>query len=952
MRSIFTSLVWRMAWRNLRSQPRQTWLTIMGGGIGAALITTAIIFFQSFDESGTKWMKKHYGPIDWELRPSQGKPYFSQDNEEAIRSGLSHYDLKLLPAVIFETDLTKVDSALEPVRTGLRYLAMGLDFSQASSFDSTNALWDIEMSKDQIIVSEAIATPLGLAVGDTVVIDDVRGEPQLFQVFKVVREDGLTGYRGLFAAEGTLLMRMDRAREMRGLLDDAATSILTGTGQVDETLAVHIPLSLPIYEVQEQKLTYQNQVQKMKLRHGLMFLICSVSAVIAGALLMIQILSMLAHSRRESLALLRALGFQIRQIRMIFLTETMLINLLSTGVGLALGLLLGYGVVSLYGWLNSDLAFAYSASTIPILPHITLGGMLLSGLLVLGLLTMVALLASYQLGRLQIVPALRGDNESAPSARLRRFQAGVRVVFLMIAIVVLGVHLIQFLSGQSVNMILGDTGRIPLQSLGVFALWFGASIAAMYLLVMGLPFMYRVIRPILLRLGIEEAAQMIAFRYPAGNYRRTFIVTLLFSSCFMILVFILIFTHHNVRLLAQKSYTILDYPAFVTYQDDKEKDKVLSLLEEDAFLAEKVLHAAVMEPYMISFASNEVFLEDGFNQMNLTVPSEAFQAGGAPKLSQRAPRFATDEEAWQAVLDNPNYVIMDHKYSYHPKDWPDNSGMHRELSRQVNIGDRLTLNVYEKPPKPNTPRFGQPAEVVDSVEIEVIGFAETKTGMEFYNVLFVHPEPYVQLKEHGYRWEYLLDKGYILLSLASADISELRKVEEAMSVKGIKGFSSPGISEASEDLNLVQMMWIFIGFMALSMNIGLAGLAILQYRAIQERARTLAMIRCIGLSNKIVRQMLLLEGTLIGWLGLLNGCLFGSIGGSMIVEMFVTTSNPTEITVFSKYPWEYVLPIIGAMLLIALLLNIAPSRTVLRLSPGMRFGRQINRYTKKQASNR
>lgn len=936
MRSMLPpSLVWRMAWRNLWTQPRQTLLTVLGGCIGAALIMAAVVFFQSFDESGNRWMKQHYGPIDWELKPPAGSPHFTQEEVQAIAERLKLSNVQLLPAAIFETSVSKVDGQLQPVQTGLRYLAMGVDFAQAAAFDPDHPLWELSLTADQVLLSEAIAESLGVVEGDTVAIPDKRGNSQLFQVKKIVKEDGITGYRGLFAAEGTMIMGINQARQLNAAPDGAFTSILAG--RKDQTLAkqsaVRFPTPLPLFEVHEQKLTDENQVNKMKQRHGAIFIICSITAILAGALLMMQILQMLAHSRKESLALLRALGFKNGQVRAIFFIETTLINLLSTGAGIVLGIPLGFGVIRLFEWFNQDLIYAYSAKSIPVTPYISLGGIVLAGAIVLGLLTVISLIACYRMGKMNIVLALRGDQDSEKTGNGERIRKGLRIVLTACAAIMVCIHFIQFFSGMSVEIITTDSGVVPLRSLSVLALWFGASVSMLYLVVQGLPYIQKGLKPLLSRIGIGEAAQILAFRYPAGNYRRTFIVTLLFSCCFMILVLILIVTQHNYREINQKSYSILGYPAYIKYYSEQEKQQILSVLKQDSELTEAAQNPPIMEPYMLGLEPNKLFLDS--QQLNLTVPSEAFLAHGPPKLSQRSPAFSSDEEAWAAVLINPQAVILDHKYSYEPDEWSPGYGMNTALSRKLNVGDRLTLNVYNKNPEPNTPDFGKPRKVVGTFDIDIIGFADTSTGMEFYNVMFVHPQIYDQLKEHGYRWEYLKELGYVLLSLPSYELSDLRKIEQRLAAQGIKGFYAPGISEAGEDMNMIQMLWIFIGFMTLvTLNIGLAGLAILQYRAVQERAKTMAMMRCIGLSIRLVRQMLLLEGTMISWLGLLNGCLFGSIGGYTIVSLAESTKAPTSPALPFDYPWEFILPIIGALMLIAFLLNLAPSRKMTRLSPG------------------
>ncbi|GIP31418.1 ABC transporter permease [Paenibacillus sp. J2TS4] len=927
MRSMLTpSLVWRMAWRYLWTQPRQTLLTVLGGCIGAALIMATVVFFQSFDESGNRWLKQHYGPIDWELKPPAGTQHFTQEEVQAIAERLQPYNVQLLPAVIFETSVSKVDGQLQPVQTGLRYLAIGVDFAQAAEFDPDHPLWELSLSADQVILSEAIAKPLGLVEGDTVAIPDKRGNSQLFQVKKIVKEKGMTGYRGLFAAEGTLIMGIRQARNLSATLDGAFTSILAGREDyaLAEQSAVRFPTPLPLFDLHEQKVADENQVNKMKQRHGAIFIICSITAILAGALLMIQILQMLVYSRKESIALLRALGFQNRQVRAIFFIETTLINLLSTGVGIVLGIPLGFGVIRLFEWFNQDLLYAYGANSIPIMPYVSFGGIALSCAAVLGLLTVISFVACYRMGKMNIVLALRGDQDPEKTGGGQWIRKGLRIVLTVCAAIMVCGHFIQFFSGKSLEIMITNTGFVPHRSLSVLALWFGASVSMLYLVVQGLPYIQKGLKPLLTRIGIGDAAQILAFRYPAGNYRRTFIVTLLFSCCFMVLVLILIVTQHNYRDISQKSYSILGYPAYIKYYSEQEKQQILAGLQQDPELAEAAQNPPVMEPYMLGFEPNDVFLD--LQQLNLTVPSEAFLAHGAPKLSQRSPAFASDEEAWAAVLSNPQAVILDHKYSYE---------MSTALSRELNVGDHLTLNVYNKPAEPNTPDFGKPRKVVDAIDIDIIGFADTSTGMEFYNVMFVHPQIYDQLKEHGYRWEYLKESGYVLLSLPSNDLRDLRKIEQRLAAQGIKGFYSPGISKAGEDMNMIQMLWIFIGFMTLvTLNIGLAGLAILQYRAVQERAKTLAMMRCIGLSIRLIRQMLLLEGTTISWLGLLNGCLFGSIGGYTIVRLAELTKPPTSPALSFDYPWEIILPIIGTLMLIAFLLNLAPSRKITRLSPG------------------
>ncbi|WP_068774361.1 hypothetical protein [Paenibacillus sp. FJAT-26967] len=139
-------------------------------------------------------------------------------------------------------------------------------------------------------------------------------------------------------------------------------------------------------------------------------------------------------------------------------------------------------------------------------------------------------------------------------------------------------------------------------------------------------------------------------------------------------------------------------------------------------------------------------------QFTLTVPKEAFAQGKEPELSQRSAEFATDEEAWAAVNIDPRYIILSKKFQFAPEEWPDNDQMMRTLKQKLSAGDKLTLNVFNKPAAPNTPGFGKDPELAGTADIEIAGFADTNTGMEFYNMMFVHPEIADKFRAEGFRW--------------------------------------------------------------------------------------------------------------------------------------------------------------------------------------------------------
>ncbi|GBF77713.1 ABC transporter permease [Paenibacillus sp. 598K] len=917
----------KLAWRNLISQGRQTLLAIVGSAIGAALIMASVVFFQSFDESGARYLDQHYGPIDWELRPPAGNDRFRADELPALQEHLAKTPLPHTAAIVLDRGLTLAmdeNSATD----SHRYTVIGLTFADTAALDPDNPLWQQPLAVDQLLLSDAAARSQGLAAGDIVALTDDAGKPHPFEVRAVVRETGITGYRIGAADDGTLVMTMEAARRLAGLAEGEFTSILVQDGREDAEIS-YFPIPSPLFSVTEHKLQDQRKVDTMKLQHGATFVLCSVTAVVAGSVLMLQLLLMLADSRKESTALLRALGYRRRRTQAVFAIEAVILQGCSLLTGLLVGLPLGYGVILLFQWLNRDLWSDYGSQVVTIAPHVTLSGILLALAFMLLLYAATTMIAAYRLGKLEIVPALRGDS-SRTEGRPSRLRAVLRVLATLIAAAILLLHLGMLAMSHGPAASAGQSGSAGPGSPAAFGSWLAASIASLYLLVQLLPLAQRLVRPLLRRLGVGEVAQLLAFRYPASQSRRTFAVMLLFSACFMLLTLIINVSHYYGRDMETNSYTLLGYPAYIGYHSTSELTEMQQLLQSKPEWQALAAEAAVLQPYMTQLDVEELFAET--EQINWVEVSDTLASSGRLRLTQRSPEYASDEEAWRAVSSDPSLVILDSSYSYGPEAWG-TGYKQRTLLRGAQLDDVLRLDVYAKPPAPGEPGFGDPTATVGSAEVRVIGFAETGHRLEVYNALFVHPQLYEAFVAQGYRWESTPEMGYLLLPLPSADRAALQEAQQQLTRMGVDGFYAPRLTEAGADIALVQTLWMFNSFMILTMGIGLAGLAIVQFRAAQERADVLAMLRCIGFRASVIRQLLLIEGTLIGWLGLLNGWLFGSVGGYMVYRFAESSKSPTRQPLSWSYPWEWIVPVLAGLLLLTMLLNLAPSRKIAAASP-------------------
>ena len=81
------------------------------------------------------------------------------------------------------------------------------------------------------------------------------------------------------------------------------------------------------------------------------FTIFGIFSILAGVLLIFLIFVMLAAERRSELGVARAIGVQRRHLVQTFVTEGMLYDVVAAALGLALGLLVSFGMVGFIGGL-------------------------------------------------------------------------------------------------------------------------------------------------------------------------------------------------------------------------------------------------------------------------------------------------------------------------------------------------------------------------------------------------------------------------------------------------------------------------------------------------------------------------------------------------------------------------------------------------------------------------
>lgn len=959
-----SKIIWKMAWLNLRRQKLHTVLSVIGGSIGVTLIIAAVVFYQSFDYSGKRWVDAHFGPIEWELVPVSGQDSFRSEQVKEIVGYPGHRSAGIATLPVVKMSATAVKPGLpgQGKKAADRMTVLGLDFAAASGFDpESGALRSALSREDQAIVSESAAALLGLAPGDIVGIRTGRHDTVYVQVAEVVTERGITGYRDGSLSPGTILLDERFARRLAGLAEGEYSSVFAAKPANPEYRSGDLssyPFRFEFAAVVNQKETALTTLAQWKWTYASVLALTNGFAAVAGILLIRQILLLQLDFRRESVAVLRAIGLRRRQVRFMFFAEAGLLITFGTVAGALAGSAVGYGITRLFQANFADTLMRYSNLSIPLVPYLSVRTVMLPAACLLAVLLFAAWWIGGRAGKVPIVETLRAGTGGTPG---RKPGKSVRLALLWISFALAAGHLYDVISGAGIRRLNEARPESMVPLLSVLALWLLASVAMLYLALNGAARLESRFRRAGRLIGIAPVSWMMAFRYPRQKMQRSFAVALMFSLVFTILTAVITYAVPMMRFheANASAKTVFGYAAALPYESGLERSRIEALIGNDALLGRKIRHHAAMEPFRLDMDSPAF---TGKASFSMTVLDEAYLKAAKLTLHSRAPEFSTDEEAWNAVLRSDEYVMLHEVYAYAAEDWPDSSSRSRSglPVRRLQPGDTIELTVYPnysfqpfsfeseayRPMTEEEARMMQ-KKMLEEIEerrrkqntpvgvrtLKIAGFVSMER-QDLYNQLwFVSPAFGASFREYGYHWPDDPKGGYYLLDVDLQDLDDIHEIQETFLLAGFDSLHIPALEQLARSTMDRHMYAIYVAFMIVSVVIGMAGLAIAQHRAVRERARQLAMMRFIGIGKKQIAQMFLLEGMWIGWTGIWNGVLFGTSGGYMLFSLMEISRPPDAPPI----PFDYPVVQVAAVALIAMsaawLLNVWPARKGNRLSP-------------------
>ncbi|MDF2937630.1 MAG: transporter permease [Paenibacillaceae bacterium] len=911
------SLAWRMGALYLRRQMRQTLLSVLAGAIGAMLITMSIFHYGSVRTSGEAWLKAHFGPVDWALVPAQTEMFTSENvsqitgGSSPVASGLPY---RYLPAIAAAATIYTQEAADSNAASISQAQVLGFDWGEAAAFDPANSYWSSPLKRGEALLDRTAAEQLGIKTGDAVYVTDKTGQRHGFVVRETPAPAGLNGYRGDGARlSGTLLLNPEDARLVTGLKDSETNLILATRINKSDSVQGMSMLSGQngLYDIRYIKMNAEGMANSNLVA---VVLIISMTAVFSSAFLLRQIVLMMAESRSELYGVLRAIGLNRGQVRSLFRAEALLLGFCAGAAGIVCGIGGGYAMVRIiYG---TELAREIGASGIPVEPGLPLPVLVMGIAAVFAYQLILILAASRNAGSGSIVAALRGGNREdhasnrKPGAALWKAAA---VALPCAGLVALHLYLAlawkpEQASSQNV--------------LGFAGIWL-FSVAALILLLQAC------MSAAGKRLGSRAGpAVMLAVKYAGQRRGRTFTVMLLFAIGMMAITFTsglggLILGNMDP---SRGVRTILGYDGFVPYESIAEKEAVERLLKDDEFLRKTVSTSVDVKALM---AAPQMAGEEGRSTQAVFPVTEELKAGGSWSLSARSPEFADDDAAWSKVMSDPGYIVLPNHYRDYGVELSDTYWRPKKLYKP---GEKVELGFFRNALVP------QGAAPDLSITFTIAGFAEPNTADSVavqyaYAAAYVHPDIWGTLQEYHHPWVNQTHLGLLLMKFDHTLLEQDNQIVQRLVSGGAGKVIIPYLEDWREHSANKRLVDGFIGFAALSSAIGLLGLAVLQKRSIHERQREIAMLRSAGVPSRLLRQAFLLEGSMLGGLGMLAGWGIGLSGAQGFIRLLQSDLRPWEQTVSVSFQWGLLGGVMLVMMLLALLFQLSPARSAMAGSP-------------------
>ena len=922
----------RLAVRDATRRPRETALVIAGSLLGTALITGSFIVGDTLDSSIKTSAYTQLGPVDEIVRaPTAEAGSELLANIEA--AGDERID-GVMSLVLAESAFVSDASGSKLAEPDGRMIE--LDFDEGRAFGADPSITGISgdtPARGEAVITQDLADEIEVAAGDEITAY-LYGKETTLKVDRVVPTVGVAGlwlgFRSTspnaFVAPGTL-QELTPEKLAPGVVPPTTAVVVSNRGGVEggarltegvtETIEDAFPADATL-RVETVKQDQLEGAEEQGDQFSELFISIGSFAIIAGILLLVNIFVMLAEERKGQLGMLRAVGMKRSFLVRTFVIEGAMYSLASAILGALLGIGVGWAIVKIaapifggFGDFSLDLRFDFETSSL-------IAGFSSGGLISL----LTVFFTSLRISRINIIRAIRDLPEpTRERARTLTVVLGV-VVFVLAA----GGFAATFGEPEAwVVAILGPPvallGLLPLLSrwmprrtavliVAAFSLLWGIfgnlvtgssffeggdifafvvqgvllTFSAVMLLTQGQETLEGAIR----RVSARSLPLRLSVAYPLAHRFRTGLTLGMFALVIFTMTFIAVLSNVFGGQVSDTAAKEGDFEVLMTANGSNPPS-----IDEIA----EVEGVEGVSSMLTGFALFQPESLDEPEPWQISGIDESFIEGGPPNLTEFSEEYASEKEAWAAVLEDPSKVIVPAFFLQ------EGGGPQAAL---VKLDD--TLEVID-------PVTG------DRFERTIIGLNENDFAFSGAYVSKSSIREAIGDGAAGSRF-------YVETSEDPAEAGKVAKVLQGRFVEnGVEAQTFLSLIEDFARVNL-QFLRLMQGYLALGLTVGIAGLGVVMVRAVRERRREVGVLRSLGFMVKQVRRAFVLESGFVA----LEGILVGTVLALVTASQLVGTGEFGEDVAFI-IPWGNLAVLTIGSLIASVLATAWPAQEASKIPP-------------------
>lgn len=956
----------RLALRQVARRPAEAFSIVAGCVLGTALIVASLSVGDTLNSSVRQIAYQVLGPID----ETATSTTLDQGAAAAARLAAlrANPDVDgVLTVVGLQTVVTAGGGHGGTVQP--RGLVWEADFSSAAVFGGTggrSGLFGATPTAGQAVVNDQLASSLHVGVGDTVSVY-LYNQPQKFVVERVVPQAGLAGMGmgdarnyDLFIAPGTLEAAYRATLEtgdgaggsgaVGNVVAPVTQTLVSNRGGVesDNALSDRVaaemktllgPLTAHGTSVAEPKKDVLVSAKQAGDQLGALFLFIGSFAIIAGALLLVNVFVMLGEERKSQLGMVRAVGMRRSHLVGGFLIEgccyAVAAGLVGTPLGVLVGRVVEFAAQGIFASWNTSMTLHFSISAVSLVNGFA-GGLLIA------VLTVAA--TSIRISRINIIAAIR-DLPSAPARRSRRrtlvlstlacvglTAAAVPAVvnstgpntYLLPALAALcavplaarlaskrwvysGAALLILAWGLTANLLRPhifdnptDTTYIVLGTLLAFA--------AVVLVVENQALVLRPLARLVKRPTENGLATRLAVAYPIGRKFRTGATLAMY--CLVVLTLVLM-SELSAMVGATLDHAVTQASAGYTIRADV--NPATPIADPQTALRSGALAGEVSDVTPVSAAFAKAS-DPGTASSGTTVTARVYSVTRElanrdfPLSARLAALGADDQSIWRAVESDPRYVVLEASFAV--SGGPPGS--------RFAPGAPLTLT------DPQTGRTEH--KIVAGLLSDPLMFYGANTGT------YAHP---VLMSQQAAAAQFGTDlRPTVLLVQAVPGVSAAGLAADLQRSFFTSGLVATQVAQLVRDNFSASQSFFQLmnGFLALGLLVGIASLGVMMTRAVRERRRTIGVLRALGFQARTIRRSFLMESAFVA----LEGILLGAGLGLLTTYLLYTKSSAFNgINLGFPIAWGEILTLIAITFAASLLTTVVPARRASLIEPAV-----------------